>query len=169
PSRGGAQARSQGDLHHRLCLQGAGDAIRAAGKPHAAEALPHGRGAAGDQAAPRRRLARRHASRQKEGTRPLGGWAGSLAALPRRRGMLPRAYGESCYLAIAPWPFWAIMAGSGKGPWPVARSAAWVRFETWRRLMICFTCALTVLSDIESASAMSLFDLPCEMSASTSR
>ncbi len=35
--------------------------------------------------------------------------------------------------------------------------------------MICFTCALTVLSDIESASAMSLFDLPWLMRARTSR
>src|SRR5215470_1885398 len=52
---------------------------------------------------------------------------------------------------------------------PVASSAACVRLATWRRLMICFTCALTVLSDIVSASAMSLFDLPCAIRASTSR
>ena len=35
--------------------------------------------------------------------------------------------------------------------------------------MICLTCAFTVLSDIPSASPISLFDLPSEISASTSR
>ena len=35
--------------------------------------------------------------------------------------------------------------------------------------MICLTCALTVLSDMFSASAINLFDLPSEINAKTSR
>src|SRR5258708_7708642 len=54
----------------------------------------------------------------------------------------------------------------GTAPWaktPLASSAACVRLATRSRLVICFTCAFTVLSDIVIASAISLFDLPFEM------
>jgi hypothetical protein len=51
----------------------------------------------------------------------------------------------------------------------VASNAAWVRLATFRRLMICLTCALTVLSDMFSPSAINLLDLPSEISAKTSR
>ena len=51
----------------------------------------------------------------------------------------------------------------------LAINAACVRFATCRRFMICLTCALTVLSVMVKASAISLFDLPSEINARTSR
>src|SRR5262245_35919263 len=51
----------------------------------------------------------------------------------------------------------------------VASSAACVRLATCKRLMICLTCAFTVLSVIFRDSPISLFDLPSEINARTSR
>jgi hypothetical protein len=51
----------------------------------------------------------------------------------------------------------------------VASNAACVRLATFSRFMICFTCAFTVLSDILSAPAINLLDLPSDISARTSR
>src|SRR5580704_6039020 len=99
-----------------------------------------------------------------------------MAAAPPRLTMLTRAAHGAAEDYSAPERPYNTPSVGRRGQWRadaqfarVASSAACVRFSTCRRLMICLTCAFTVLSVVFKASPISLFDLPSEINARTSR